>query len=145
MPTLARAGCASPRGDDGSLRVRSRSSRGSTRSSSPASRNARPSASSAAWCSCRPRRRRRDLGLVADRVGEQASVPPRATSEWERSMFDYAGRRQRLWDRMETDEVAALFLPVSADLEYLTGIERQIPFFGQSSYQHGWVSGGLLV
>ena len=44
---------------------------------------------------------------------------------------------------MEAEGIAALFLPLSADLEYLAGVERQIPFFGQSSYAHGWASGGL--
>jgi Xaa-Pro aminopeptidase len=60
-------------------------------------------------------------------------------------MFDYAARRRRLHERMEVDGIAALFLPISADLEYLTGIERPIPFFGQSSYAHGWASGGVFV
>jgi Xaa-Pro aminopeptidase len=60
-------------------------------------------------------------------------------------MFDYGARRRRLAERMEDEGVAALFLPLSADLEYLSGVERQIPFFGQSSYAHGWVSGGLFV
>ena len=60
-------------------------------------------------------------------------------------MFDYAARRRHLSERMEAEGVAAIFLPLSADLEYLTGVERQIPFFGQSSYAHGWASGGLFV
>ena len=37
-----------------------------------------------------------------------------------------------------------LFLGLSADLEYLSGVERGIPFFGQSSYAHGWVAGGFF-
>src|SRR5439155_12012541 len=32
----------------------------------------------------------------------------------------------------------------SADLEYLTGVERPVPTFGQSSYAHGWVAGAFL-
>jgi len=60
-------------------------------------------------------------------------------------MFDYEARRRRLAERMEAERIAALFLPVSADLEYLSGVERQIPFFGQSSYAHGWASGALFV
>ena len=60
-------------------------------------------------------------------------------------MFDYAARRRRLTERMEAEGVVAIFLPLSADLEYLTGVKRQIPFFGQSSYAHGWASGGLFV
>src|SRR3954469_5188913 len=60
-------------------------------------------------------------------------------------MFNHGARRRRLDERMEAEGVAALFLPLSADLEYLSGVERQIPFFGQSSYAHGWASGGLFV
>ena len=37
-----------------------------------------------------------------------------------------------------------LFLPPSSDLEYLTGVERAIPTFGQSQYAHGWVAGAFF-
>src|SRR5471032_1089085 len=59
-------------------------------------------------------------------------------------MFDYAERRGRLAERMEAEGVDALFLAPSADLEYLTGIERQIPNFGEASYAHGWVAGAFF-
>jgi len=59
-------------------------------------------------------------------------------------MFNYAERRRRLSDRMRAEGVDVLFLGFSADLEYLTGVERGIPFFGQSSYAHGWVAGGFF-
>ena len=59
-------------------------------------------------------------------------------------MFDYEGRRARLSERMEVEEVDLLFLAPSADLEYLTGLERQIPNFGQESYAHGWVAGAFF-
>jgi len=59
-------------------------------------------------------------------------------------VFDYAERRTRLSDRMRAARVDALFLGLSADLEYLTGVERGIPFFGQSSYAHGWVAGAFF-
>src|SRR5919204_4393700 len=59
-------------------------------------------------------------------------------------MFDYAERRRRLGERMEAEGVDVLFLAPSADLEYLTGIERQLPSFGQSSYPHGWVAGAFF-
>ena len=58
-------------------------------------------------------------------------------------MFDRAERRRRLSDRMRAEGVDILFLGLSADLEYLSGVERGIPFFGQSSYAHGWVAGGF--
>jgi Xaa-Pro aminopeptidase len=59
-------------------------------------------------------------------------------------MFDYAERRKRLSDVMRAEGVDLLFLGLSADLEYLSGVERGIPFFGQSSYAHGWVAGGFF-
>jgi Xaa-Pro aminopeptidase len=40
--------------------------------------------------------------------------------------------------------VDLLFLPPSSDLEYLTGVERMIPTFGQSQYAHGWVAGAFF-
>ena len=58
-------------------------------------------------------------------------------------VFDYAARRGRLAERMEAEGIDALFLAPSADLEYLTGVERQIPIFGQASYAHGWVTGAF--
>jgi Xaa-Pro aminopeptidase len=59
-------------------------------------------------------------------------------------MFDYGGRRRRLGERMEDAGVDVLFLAPSADLEYLTGVERQIPSFGEASYAHGWVTGAYF-
>src|SRR3954468_6212253 len=60
------------------------------------------------------------------------------------SVFDYATRQQRLSDRLEQEGVDALFLAPSADLEYLTGVERQIPNFGEASYAHGWITGAFF-
>src|SRR5215472_3353884 len=59
-------------------------------------------------------------------------------------MFDYAARRQRLGERLEAEGIAALFLGPSADLEYLTGVERPVPSFGQPLYAHGWVAGAFF-
>jgi Xaa-Pro aminopeptidase len=59
-------------------------------------------------------------------------------------MFDYGERRHRLDERMESAGVDVLFLAPSADLEYLTGVERQIPNFGEASYAHGWVTGAFF-
>jgi Xaa-Pro aminopeptidase len=59
-------------------------------------------------------------------------------------MFDYPERRRQLGDRMEAAGVDVLFLSPSADLEYLTGVERQIPNFGEASYAHGWVTGAFF-
>jgi Xaa-Pro aminopeptidase len=59
-------------------------------------------------------------------------------------VFDYAGRRRRLSESMRRTEVDLLFLQPSSDLEYLTGVERAIPTFGQSQYAHGWVAGAFF-
>jgi Xaa-Pro aminopeptidase len=59
-------------------------------------------------------------------------------------VFDYPDRRRRLADRMREAGVDLLFLPPSSDLEYLTGVERAIPTFGQSQYAHGWVAGAFF-
>jgi Xaa-Pro aminopeptidase len=59
-------------------------------------------------------------------------------------VFDYEERRRRLAARMEAEGVDALFLAPSADLEYLSGVERHVPSFGQSSYAHGWVTGAFF-
>jgi Xaa-Pro aminopeptidase len=59
-------------------------------------------------------------------------------------MFDYASRRLRLSERLEQGGIDALFLAPSADLEYLTGVERQVPSFGEAAYAHGWVTGALF-
>src|SRR3954465_14605 len=59
-------------------------------------------------------------------------------------MFDYAERQRRLGERLEADGIDALFLAPSADLEYLTGVERHIPNFGEVSYAHGWVTGAFI-
>jgi Xaa-Pro aminopeptidase len=59
-------------------------------------------------------------------------------------VFDDAARRRRLSEKMLAEGVDLLFLGLSSDLEYLSGIERGIPFFGQSSYAHGWVAGGFF-
>jgi Xaa-Pro aminopeptidase len=59
-------------------------------------------------------------------------------------VFDYAKRRQRLAERMQAEEVDLLFLAPSADLEYLTGVERQVPNFGEASYASGWVAGAFF-
>ena len=46
---------------------------------------------------------------------------------------------------MQAEGVDALFLAPSADLEYLSGVERQIPNFGEASYASGWVTGAFFA
>jgi Xaa-Pro aminopeptidase len=59
-------------------------------------------------------------------------------------VLDYDERRRRLAERMLDAGVDLLFLAPSSDLEYLTGVERMIPTFGQSEYAHGWVAGAFF-
>jgi Xaa-Pro aminopeptidase len=59
-------------------------------------------------------------------------------------MFDYATRRGLVADRMREAAIDLLFLPISGDLEYLTGVARRVPSFGNISYRHGWVAGAFL-
>ena len=59
-------------------------------------------------------------------------------------MFDYGERRAAPVGADARRGRRLLFLGLSADLEYLSGVERGVPFFGQSSYAHGWVAGGFF-
>ena len=58
---------------------------------------------------------------------------------------EYAERRSRLGASLREQGIDALFVPPSSDLEYLTGLERDIPSFGNVHYAHGWVTGALLA
>lgn len=58
---------------------------------------------------------------------------------------EYAARRERLGELLRDRQIDALFVPPSSDLEYLTGIQRDLPTFGQSSYAHGWVAGAFVA
>ena len=58
---------------------------------------------------------------------------------------EYAERRARLSEKLREQGVDALFVPPSSDLEYLTGLERDIPSFGNVHYAHGWVTGALIA
>jgi Xaa-Pro aminopeptidase len=58
--------------------------------------------------------------------------------------FDYQARRDRLVDAMADGGIDLMFVPTGSDLEYLTGLERDIPTFGATAYTHGWVTGAFL-
>ena len=58
---------------------------------------------------------------------------------------EYAERRDRLSALLEEHGLDALFLPPSSDLEYLTGLERDLPSFGHLAYAHGWVAGAFVA
>lgn len=59
-------------------------------------------------------------------------------------MFDYSARRQKLSEILDREGIDAMFIGPSSDLEYLSGIERNIPTFGNVSYAHGWVGGAFF-
>jgi Xaa-Pro aminopeptidase len=61
------------------------------------------------------------------------------------SSEEYAERRDRLGALLEQRGIDALFVPPSSDLEYLTGVERDLPSFGHLSYAHGWVAGAFVA
>src|SRR6188472_1252444 len=63
----------------------------------------------------------------------------------ERLAAEWPERRERLYERLESEGIDALFLPPSADLEYLTGVERDLPSFGEITYAHNWVTGAFFV
>jgi Xaa-Pro aminopeptidase len=53
-------------------------------------------------------------------------------------------RRARLAEPMAEAGIDTLFVPPSSDLEYLTGMQRDLPSFGQHGYAHGWVAGAFI-
>ena len=60
-------------------------------------------------------------------------------------MPDRQQRQKELWDRMAALGVDLVFLPPSADLEYLTGFKRRVLTFGNIEYAHSWVTGCFLA
>jgi Xaa-Pro aminopeptidase len=60
-------------------------------------------------------------------------------------LFDYAARRAALAQRMTDAGIELMFLPPSADLEYLTGVQRRVATFGNVGYAHHWVAGALFA
>jgi Xaa-Pro aminopeptidase len=58
--------------------------------------------------------------------------------------FDHVARRERLAAAMADQGIDVMFVPTGSDLEYLTGLERDIPTFGATAYTHGWVTGAFL-
>jgi Xaa-Pro aminopeptidase len=55
--------------------------------------------------------------------------------------MDYAARQARFEDALREAEIDLFFCPPSADLEYLTGLRRRIPSFGNSEQAHQWATG----
>ncbi len=59
--------------------------------------------------------------------------------------FDFTARRAELDRRMAEAGIDLMFLPPSADLEYLTGMQRRVPTFGNVGYAHHWVAGAMFA
>src|SRR5258708_22737051 len=55
--------------------------------------------------------------------------------------MDYAGRQARFEDALREAEVDLFFCPPSSDLEYLTGLRRRMPSYGNSEQAHQWAAG----
>lgn len=58
--------------------------------------------------------------------------------------MDYQTRLDRLHQAMHNAAIDLIFLPMSADLQYLTGIPRDMPNFGLTIYNGRWLEGALI-
>ncbi len=58
--------------------------------------------------------------------------------------MDYQARLTRLQQAMQAASVDLMFLPISADLGYLTGIPRDMPNYGSLIYNGRWLEGALI-
>jgi Xaa-Pro dipeptidase len=56
----------------------------------------------------------------------------------------YADRLNRVREQMERRDIDLMFLTPSANMQYLTGIERDKPNYGNVNYPGGWVYGTLI-
>ena len=95
----------------------------------------------------------------ADRVRVQPALPRRPGARVARPQLgrvlggrrigidtnEYTRRREQLGELLARRGLDAIFVPPGSDLEYLTGIERDLPSFGQVAYAHGWVAGAFLA
>jgi len=59
--------------------------------------------------------------------------------------LDYAARRRALAPILDVAGVETVWLPIGSDLEYLTGLARGIPSFGDVNYTHGWAAGAFFA
>ncbi|MCY4371623.1 MAG: Xaa-Pro peptidase family protein [bacterium] len=59
--------------------------------------------------------------------------------------FDFRARRLAFERILDEAGVDLVWLPLGADLEYLTGIQRRVPTFGEVNYTHGWIAGAFVI
>lgn len=58
--------------------------------------------------------------------------------------MNYSERLARLRQAMHAAHIDLIFLPISADLQYLTGIQRDMPNFGMTLYPGRWLEGAFI-
>jgi len=60
-------------------------------------------------------------------------------------MSENRQRLERLWQAMDAHGVDLMFLPPQTDLEYLTGLRRRVPAYGNIGYTSNWVAGAFIA
>lgn len=60
-------------------------------------------------------------------------------------MPDYSKRLARVQEQMRAQSIDLLFLPVSANLHYVTGIQREEKNFGNTIYPGEWLTGAWIA
>ena len=59
-------------------------------------------------------------------------------------MIDYSNRLARVQTQMQSQGIDLMFLPQSANLNYVTGIEREEQNFGNTMYPGVWMTGAWI-
>ncbi len=60
-------------------------------------------------------------------------------------MIDYSSRLKRVQERMAAANIDLMFLPASANLNYVTGIPREEQNFGNTMYAGDWMTGAWIA
>ncbi len=58
--------------------------------------------------------------------------------------IDYGARLERLREQMRASGVGVVFLPIAADLQYVTGFKREKPNYTYIVYPGGWITGAFV-
>jgi Xaa-Pro dipeptidase len=59
--------------------------------------------------------------------------------------MNYEARMRRFQEALAAQNIDLAFFPISADLQYLTGIPRDMPNFGNTMYHGGWIEGLFIT
>src|SRR5260221_13943416 len=65
-------------------------------------------------------------------------------SSWRKDFMGYEGRVNKFRQQMAAASEDIAFLPISAGLQYLTGIPRDMPNFGAVIYPGRWLEGAFI-